>query len=40
MTNVNLLEIYIANGMGLMLMYGILAGNAFKMQKNMKPEYY
>ncbi len=33
MTNVNLLEIYITNGMGLMLMYGILAGNAFKMQK-------
>ncbi|MCR5102126.1 MAG: hypothetical protein K6B41_12285, partial [Butyrivibrio sp.] len=33
MTGLNLPEIYIANGMGLMLMYGILAGNAFSMQK-------
>ncbi|MCR4674028.1 MAG: GGDEF domain-containing protein, partial [Lachnospiraceae bacterium] len=33
MTGVNLLEIFIANGMGLMLMYGVLVGNAFGMQK-------
>ncbi len=33
MAEVNLLEIYIANGMGLLLMIGILVGSAFKMQK-------
>ncbi len=36
MAEVNILEIYISNGMGLMLMFGILVGNAIKMQSKVE----
>jgi len=36
MTGANLLQIFITNGMGLLLMYGILVGNTFHIRKSLE----